>query len=95
MISLDCSFASKRLLIETYLEELNSELLEKNELQLQGKSILTAVFGISSFSGSQNEMFQQEIFWSILVYFEPIGTTRAKNAAPKKIKEKSVFHIQC
>ena len=50
------------------MKQLNCAFSEKSELQLLGCSILSAINGNSSMSGSQNDMLQQ-IFFEIELYF--------------------------
>ena len=52
------SFRGRTNHIETWMKEFGLVFLERNELQHRGNSKLIALFGISSTSGWQNEMFQ-------------------------------------
>ena len=47
---------------ETYFKKMRFVVLEKEELQHKGNSILFAVFSISSIWKSRNDMFQEKSF---------------------------------
>ena len=60
---------SRRLSMETQMKELNLVFSEKNKLQILGISILVPVLGISSMWESQNDMFQQMLFQTKILFF--------------------------
>ena len=74
------------------MKDLSFVFLEKSELQHRRNSVLIALLGIPSISGSQNDMLQWNFLRSNIAYSDP-GEFRVmkKNLYPETGKKVQIF----
>ena len=91
--SIDYSFPSRKLSMETEMNELNLTCLEEKGFQYRRNSILYGIFVLPSIWGVQNNLLKQKFFPKWICNFDPRKPGRVEKTDTKSLKNQTCAFI--